>query len=390
MGEKEVILDAGNHDRTFCPVKILISLPEMGKKISVSLLDAESGKPVPCQYEISGDGEALTLAWIVESLDRGKTKRYRIKFDEALGRQPPEPLVSLRESFNGQIDIAVKDQLFTSYHFGEEVIRPYLHPVVGPYGKPVTRGFPMIPNVPGEVRDHPHHRSIWVAHGDVNKVDNWSELSGHGRMVHREFKKRVEGPVYAELISMNDWVAHNGAKVLEEERRIIVYNTPPYVRMVDIEMAFHATERDVTFGDTKEGGIISVRVATSMDVARGGRIENSYGGINEAETWGKRAQWCDYSGPVDGQWVGIAIFDHTENLRHPTYWHVRNYGLMTANCFGISYFTQDPKNRGDYTLKGGEKLRLRYRLLIHEGEARQGKVRERYHDYINPPTLTVT
>jgi len=390
MEEKEIILDAGNHDRMFCPVKSQIALPEMGKIFSVSLFDVESGKPVPSQYEISGGGEALTLAWIVESLGRGETKKYRVRFEEALGGPPPEPGVSLNESFKGQIDIAVKGQLFTSYHFGEGVVRPYLHPVVGPYDKSVTRGFPMIPDVPGEVKDHPHHRSIWVAHGDVNKVDNWSELSGHGRMAHRGFEKRIEGPVYAELISKNDWVNHHGMKVLEEERRILVYNTPPYARMMDVEATFHATEGDVTFGDTKEGGIVSVRVASSMDVVRGGRIENSYGGINEAETWGKRAQWCDYSGPVEGQWVGISVFDHPENLRHPTYWHVRNYGLMTANCFGISYFTQNPKNRGDYTLKGGEKLRFRYRLLIHQGDANQGKVKERYHDYINPPTITVT
>ncbi|MEM2936355.1 MAG: DUF6807 family protein, partial [Candidatus Bathyarchaeia archaeon] len=150
------------------------------------------------------------------------SKKYRMRIEEALGRPSPEPGVSLRESSEGQINITVEGRLFTSYHFGEGVIRPYLHPVIGPYGKPVTRGFPMIPDVPGEVRDHPHHRSIWVAHGDVNKVDNWSEMRGHGRIVHRGFKKRVEGPIYAELISKNDWVDHNGMKVLEEERRILV------------------------------------------------------------------------------------------------------------------------------------------------------------------------
>ena len=58
-----------------------------------------------------------------------------------------------------------------------------------------------------------------------------------------------------------------------------------------------------------------------MEVRNGGKIENSYGGISESETWGKRAQWCDYSGPIEGRIVGVSVFDHPESFRYPTYWH---------------------------------------------------------------------
>ncbi|NLC56101.1 MAG: hypothetical protein GX774_04615, partial [Armatimonadetes bacterium] len=102
-----------------------------------------------------------------------------------------------------------------------------------------------------------------------------------------------------------------------------------------------------------------------------------------------RAAWCDYSGPVEGKWVGIAVFDHPGNLRYPTYWHVRDYGLMTANMFGLSAFYNDPERRGDYVLPAGQSLRFRYRIYVHPGDARQGAVAAKYHDFINPPAVTV-
>jgi len=55
-------------------------------------------------------------------------------------------------------------------------------------------------------------------------------------------------------------------------------------------------------------GILAVRVATSMRADRKGKIENSYGAIGEKETWGKRAHWCDYSGPSDEEIAGLACF----------------------------------------------------------------------------------
>jgi len=146
----------------------------------------------------------------------------------------------------------------------------------------------------------------------------------------------------------------------------------------------------VLFGDTKEGGTLSVRVAESLEVQETGTLVNSYGGVTEREVWGKRAQWCDYSGLLEGRVVGLAVFDHPSNFRHPVWWHARNYGLMTANLFGLSYFTGDKSQRGDFTLKKGETLALRYRVYVHAGDACEAAVGAKYHDFANPPETEVT
>ena len=120
-----------------------------------------------------------------------------------------------------------------------------------------------------------------------------------------------------------------------------------------------------------------------------GKIENAIGGVGEAETWGKISQWCDYSGIVDGNKVGVAIFDWPKNFRYPTYWHVRNYGLMTANIFGRGTFEGDPSMDGSWTLKDGESLSLSFRVYVHAGDATDGQVGEKYHEFINPPVVSV-
>jgi hypothetical protein len=102
----------------------------------------------------------------------------------------------------------------------------------------------------------------------------------------------------------------------------------------------------------------------------------------DEEAWRKRADWCDYCGPVGGKTVGVAIFDHPDNPRHPTWWHVRDYGLFAANPFGIHDFEKKPKGTGDSTLPAGQSITFRYRFYFHRGNETQARVAERYQEYV--------
>jgi Methane oxygenase PmoA len=153
--------------------------------------------------------------------------------------------------------------------------------------------------------------------------------------------------------------------------------------MFDFEVTLHASHGDVTFGDTKEGAM-AVRLAESMRLktsAGQGHIVTSTG-VRDNATWGKRAEWCDYSGPVDGKLVGIAIFDHPQNPRHPTWWHVRDYGLFAANPFGKHDFEKlhDP-SAGNLTIPSGQTATFRYRFILHTGDEIQAKIAQQYTDY---------
>jgi len=355
-----------------------VALPE---ETGVSALrETETGREVPCQVWEAGD--ALQLSWILGYLNAGEERTYEI----VSGAGTPAAGVALEDTSGDRVDVKIAGDLFTAYRYGASLARPHLYPVIGPYRCPITR---RLAEPEDKDMDHHHHRSIWVSHGEVNGVDNWSEMPGHGKTVHRSFEVLESGPVMGRIRACGDWVSEDGGKVLEEVTELRFYTLPASCRAIDLDVVLTATEGAVVFGDTKEGGIASVRVQPSMEVRNGGRIENSYGGIDEGETWGKQAAWCDYSGDVEGKHMGIAIFDHPDSFRYPTYWHVRNYGLMTANPFGLSFFKNDPNVRGDYTLGSGEALSFRYRLYLHPGDATDGKVGEKYHDFVNPPEVEV-
>lgn len=385
----KLTVDAGDHDRENCPVAACIELPKGSRAASATLTDTATGDQTPCQAERFDN--YLYLSWILDQLPAGKKQSYLAKLQtKKSGARKTD--VKLTKVAKDRIKVEAGGKLLTNYWSGGKWARPFLHPVMGPTGKSVTRYYPMRKGVPHEAEDHPHHKGIFVAWGNVEGTDNWSESKyGHGRVLPVSIEMMESGPVYGHLRVSNDWVSRIGQKEMEEIRDMMFYNLPQRkLVMIDLQVTFLASQHNVHFLDTKEGGICGVRVAGTMKVSEGlgGRIENSFGGINQDETWGKPAQWCDYSGPVDGEIVGISVFDYPTNPNHPTYWHVRDYGLMTANPFGASYFT-DKREDGSYLLRCGDAATFSYRIYVHKGRAGEAQVGARYHDYINPPTVTV-
>lgn len=379
-----LVVNAGNHNRNKCPVSVELPYSYTDWR-SVELREVKTKKEIPCQVVKTRRGVRLT--WLVEGLKAGATQRLTAR---AGPRGDVQPGVVVEDMpGEGEVDVSILGKPFTAYHYAHKWVRPFLYPVIGPFGTQVTRNWPVVEGVKGEHTDHVHHKSIWVAYGECNRVDNWSEEEGHGWQRHRAFRKLVSGPVFGQITAKNDWCSSADRKQFEELRTMRFYALRGGVRLFDLEVALRMTEGQVTFRDTKEGGLVSVRVASSMDVRNGGRIDNGYGGINEDETWGKKAPWCDYSGLVDGKHVGIAILDHEDNPRYPTGWHVRDYGLMTANCFAWSYYRPEAKVKGDMTFRKGSATTWRYRLYIHRGDAASGQVKARFLDYVAPPRVTL-
>jgi len=119
-----------------------------------------------------------------------------------------------------------------------------------------------------------------------------------------------------------------------------------------------------------------------QDLPGQGHILTSTGAV-DGNAWGKRADWCDYYAPRNGKIYGVAIFDHPKNLRHPTWWMARDYGLFGANPFGQHDYEnlKDQPHIGDYVIPAGGSLTLRYRFVFHMGDAKSAGLSELYSQY---------
>jgi hypothetical protein len=289
-------------------------------------------------------------------------------------------------TLDSRLRVEVGGKLFTEYYF-KDVPRPYYYPVLGPGELPMTRDWPM-KSPAGEEHDHRHHRSLWFAHGDVNGLDFWTEEKSWCKIVHERFTEIKSGRNFGVIQSRNNWVGPDGKIVCTDERTMRVYNRPDSERLFDFEITLHApADKPVVLGDTKEG-TMAIRVAESMRVTHPGNKKGlghilTSNGLKDSEAWGKRADWVDYYGPVQSNTVGVAIFDHPANPRHPTTWHVRDYGLFAVNPFGLHDFSKEPKGAGNLTIPAGGSVTFRYRFYIHEGDTVQARVSEYYKDYIN-------
>ena len=294
-----------------------------------------------------------------------------------------------------QIEIVVDGKPFSTLYYGPETPKPYLHPLRSASGKVVTRGYPM-QNIPGETRDHPHHRGLWFTHGEVNGIDFWANEPGEksgppikGKVALNKVLEVKGGPKSGALKMAFDWKTPEGKLVLTETRTMTVHSDPK-LRIVDFDVTFKAGGEKVLFGDTKEG-TFAIRLAAPLQeptkndkpdqTKPTGKMVTAEGRQGESQVWGKRSPWVDYWGMLEGERVGIAILDHPGNPKHPTYWHSRSYGLFAANIFGEHDFYNDKNRNGSVTVQPGETLRFRYRVVIHPGDTQEANLAALYKAY---------
>ena len=269
--------------------------------------------------------------------------------------------------------VSIGPELFTKLHLSG-YRRPILYPVMGPAQTPMTRNHPMQKGVAGEAEDHPHHKSIWCGHGLINGISFWHEegqivldesqptyMSSDGKSATVSFATKYLGP---------------DDQLVCTDKTTLSFHDLGDARAIDWDVTIYASAGELKFGDTKEG-MMATRTHPRLRIDKGAKAVNSEG-VAGKDIWGKPAKWVDYSATVEGNHVGMAIFDHPSNFRHPTTWHARAYGLVAANPFGMHHFLGKPLGTGEHTLAEGESVRFRYRILLHKGDAEQGRVDEKY------------
>lgn len=268
----------------------------------------------------------------------------------------------------GKVSISIGGKPFATYVCEDETIsRPYFAHLRSPGGVQVTRNHP-----PVEGQDSPDHATfhpgLWMSFGDINGSDYWRLAAPV--VFQRFIEKPQGGPGRGGFTARHAYLKQGDPiqTVCNEDLRWEVRVVPEgYLILWD---STFSSDKEFTFGDQEEMGL-GFRAATPIRAEKGseiglapgnGSITSSTGARNEKEIWSNSYDWCDMSGTVDGQQVGIALFPHPDNFR-PSWFHARDYGMMAANPFGREAMGKGEKSA--ITIKPGETLRLRYGVLIH-------------------------
>ena len=335
--------------------------------------------------------------------DTGKIRKIRI-WGRKLGKPIDLGFVSSPRDVRVFADkdrcrIELGGRPFAEYR-SKSRLGPLLHPVLGPGGVPMTRSWPVGPWKKGESKDHPHHRSLWFAHGDVDGHDFWSGKDG-SHVVQTSLEVLDARGRQGRIRTKNDWLDGEG-KLVCRDQRTLTFAGDPDQRILDFDIVLMATQGPLHFGETKEGTMairMNPRLRLRGKLARGKALNSE--GVRGARVWGKRARWVAYQAPLlpkdpkkakNPGTAGLALFDHPDNVGYPCHWHARDYGLLAANPFGSRAFggksggglSGGGKSRDGFTLAGGKTLRLRYRFVFFRGEADRAALDILWRGFANP------
>lgn len=271
---------------------------------------------------------------------------------------PPRVVrIAPRRRAPNMLDVRSGDELIATLRLGPGERTPTVFPLNAPGERLAIRGFPFARNA-GEATDHPHHRGLWFAHGDVDGHDFWHDPKCRARV--REHAVEDDTVRF-----VADWTCE-GRPIATETRRMRFTATPRRHRIeVDLELA--PVAESMTLGDTKEGAF-AVRLAPTLRVEGPralGRLENAEG-LLDGDCWGRRSDWVMAEGPIEGRLVRVRIEESDRNPRHPTWWHARKYGLLAANPFGRRAFEGGVES-GAMTVTREAPLRLAYTVTLETG-----------------------
>lgn len=386
-----VVVDAGPHDRHSPLVRV--PLPPAGPA-PIAVRDTSSGIVVACQV----DGDALALV-VPGDLPAGQKRTFEATDEPVTAPQVTSAAVKL-----DRVILQVNGGRFADYLVvGGR--RPYFWPVLSSTGATVVRG--------QGSSDHPHHTGLALSYGghsedgSTNIWSDWDEppYGPGGRMVHRGFRSIITGPVFGELVQDLTLVNSDGDAFADETRTIRWWWADTDTRFIEFDTTIHHIHDHgvgpyLLMARTPEPmGVPAEGVVTSSDGApvpeRVYRVADRY-----------RAAWVDASGPSggtpppapagppedlpdlreeaatyragSGPVHGIAVFDHPTNHGFPNV--IGQYAMVQQ--ITQSHYPTAEQPHGPFS--------FRQRVLVHAGDAEQGRVASAAADFATPCTVTTT
>jgi hypothetical protein len=261
------------------------------------------------------------------------------------------------------------------FRYGQDLNQAYFHPLATADGRVLTADRPP---------DHIWHHGLWFSWKYIRKVNYWEIEPRTGRPAGRtswkpgRIQARRDGS--ARIALDLDYRPAGAPSPVLVERRILEISAPGSdgVYAIDWRGEFRAAQdldldRTPLLGEPNgqvNGGYagLALRLAGSLE---GLRLMTDRGPAApfENDRYRGRHAGLDFSGRAGGRPAGIAILDHPSNPRSPVAW----YAVQTAV---MSFFNPALLSPAPLLLRAGERMTLRYRILVHPGIWDAARLRE--------------
>jgi type 1 glutamine amidotransferase len=264
--------------------------------------------------------------------------------------------------------------------YGADLDVPYFHPLNTVDGRTLTWDRPP---------DHIWHHGLWFSWKYINKVNYWEVDAKSGRPAGRTSWENVKvaagGDDRARItMDLAYRPAGEAVPVLTEKRTIDVASPgSDGVYLIDWTAVFTAA-RTVALDRTPLpgepdgqvwGGYAGLSLRLTGSLGERQAMTND-GPVIEMpdDRYRGRHDAVDYSGLLDGCTAGVAICDHPQNAGAPTPWYI----IRSAE---MSFFAPAIICYSPMTLQPGERLTLRYRVLVHPGRWDAARLRKEYERF---------
>jgi hypothetical protein len=263
-----------------------------------------------------------------------------------------------------RIIVTVGGKVFTCYKFDKSQKYPYFWPVNGPASDESITTETSQP--------YPHHHSLFFSCDRVNGGNYWQESNEQGQIISQGPRIIEEADNRITFVDECLWQQPGKEPVIRDRRTVIITAPSADLRFIDFEIALEPLT-DIQILKTNHS-LFSARVVPELSVNSGGTLINAEGKTGEKETWGIASPWCDYSGIRGSVIEGIAILQHPHNRWFPSKWFTRDYGFFSPTpMFWLE---------GDrLELSKGQVLTLKYRVVVHAGDAKTAKISDIFQQY---------
>jgi hypothetical protein len=376
----QISVEAGKHDRRNCVVSVPVSIPESSAGATTAILEDGGGKTIAGQI-----ANGKELRFVLPELKADAKATFKVTFIRE-GSKVDE-VFAWKDSPNDHAELSLGKRPLLRYQYASldesskeartATFKIYHH-LYDPKGeKFVTKGLGGL---------FPHHRGIFygfnkVTYGDGKKCDVW-HCTGDAYQSHEKFLLAEAGPVYGRHKLAIDWHGVKKEVFATEERDLTVYSLPGGT-LVEFASELTPVIAPVQLdGDPQHAGF---HFRASQEVPDKTAKQTYYvrpdgpGKFDETRNWpGQKTHvnlpWDACCFVLGDQRYTVAYLDRPENPKEARF-SERDYGR-----FG-SYFEKK--------LEKDEKLRVKYRLWLQEGEMKVDEISRLSADFTDPPKVTV-